>query len=612
MAARLKKIEALDVIVALLAAAAGFVTIYPLWYVIVLSFSDPVAAAGTKVSFWPVGFYAGSYSVILKELSFWVSARNSVMYVLVGLALMLATTVLAAYPLTRPNLAGRKFCVLYLLIPMYFSGGLIPSFIKDLADRGLKLEYELFDGNAIADAIRTRMAAQVNLPDLIGEAWTGISDSEIISWAKNGLLANLNDAMDKYDADKSIKKFHEKYCPGVLASTTLEDGGIYWFTYLLGPTYVDEKGAPVKNFKGDTYNNSIRADWLEKIGAEYSIYMTHQQLFDTLKSIQGADANGNGAADEIMAINIGDFNNGIARSFGLSNQPLAALDPDSGKFYNNLYKPEFAGYINYMKSLYEAGLYDTTALGNGMIANLIADNKAALIYDYGGEYWSEPTINGADDPVFAPILLVSEDDYKTGAAYLSADPTFGTYCHYLATSACKDMEAVIDLYKYIYTDEFAVFDRLGIEGVVFEYDSDGIPHRFDDVPQEDFFSIMLALPSVNTVANIKGYAKIPDDFTKLKAEYGNFYMKNMDKFRVENPGALGVQIAMSTIEEIDRTDEIENALKTYTSELLTDLILGNKSLDDLPKYTAELEKLGLNDYIKIMEARRDRFVKAAR
>ena len=42
---------------------------------------------------------------------------------------MLATTLLVAYPLTRPNLKGRKACVIFLLIPMYFSGGMIPSFI---------------------------------------------------------------------------------------------------------------------------------------------------------------------------------------------------------------------------------------------------------------------------------------------------------------------------------------------------------------------------------------------------------------------------------------------------------------------------------------------------
>lgn len=124
-----KRLTLFDVIVLILSAGACFITIYPMWYVIIMSISDPVVAAGSGVTFWPSGFYLGSYQIILREADFWLSARNSVLYVLVGLVLMLATTLLVAYPLTRPNLKGRKACVIFLLIPMYFSGGMIPSFI---------------------------------------------------------------------------------------------------------------------------------------------------------------------------------------------------------------------------------------------------------------------------------------------------------------------------------------------------------------------------------------------------------------------------------------------------------------------------------------------------
>lgn len=124
-----RRLTLFDVIVLILSAGACFITIYPMWYVIIMSISDPVVAAGSGVTFWPSGFYLGSYQIILREMEFWLSARNSVLYVLVGLVLMLATTLLVAYPLTRPNLKGRKACVIFLLIPMYFSGGMIPSFI---------------------------------------------------------------------------------------------------------------------------------------------------------------------------------------------------------------------------------------------------------------------------------------------------------------------------------------------------------------------------------------------------------------------------------------------------------------------------------------------------
>ena len=126
---KLKRLTLFDVIVLILSAGACFITIYPMWYVIIMSISDPVVAAGSGVTFWPSGFYLGSYQIIQREMDFWLSVRNSVLYVIAGLVLMLATTLLVAYPLTRPNLKGRKACVIFLLIPMYFSGGMIPSFI---------------------------------------------------------------------------------------------------------------------------------------------------------------------------------------------------------------------------------------------------------------------------------------------------------------------------------------------------------------------------------------------------------------------------------------------------------------------------------------------------
>ena len=100
-----------------------------MWYVICLSVSDPIAAGAGKVSFWPVGFSLESYKLVFGNSQFWIGFRNSVLYVIAGCLLMLFNTVTVAYPLTRKNLWGRKWLTYFLLIPMYFGGGMIPSFI---------------------------------------------------------------------------------------------------------------------------------------------------------------------------------------------------------------------------------------------------------------------------------------------------------------------------------------------------------------------------------------------------------------------------------------------------------------------------------------------------
>ena len=126
---RLKQWTTFDTVVTVIAIFTCFITIYPMWYVIVMSVSDPAAAAAGKVTFWPVGFSLGSYKLVLNNPKFWISIRNSVLYVIVGCVLMLFTTMSVAYPLTRPNLKCRKLVNLYLIIPMYVGGGMIPSFI---------------------------------------------------------------------------------------------------------------------------------------------------------------------------------------------------------------------------------------------------------------------------------------------------------------------------------------------------------------------------------------------------------------------------------------------------------------------------------------------------
>ena len=125
----LKHVTLFDTIVILIAAIIGLITVYPMWYVIVMSLSDPVYASGSGVWFWPKGFTFKSFEIVAKEVEFWITSRNSVNYVIIGTVIMLITTMLMAYPLTRKNLKGRKLITIYLLIPMYFGGGLIPTFI---------------------------------------------------------------------------------------------------------------------------------------------------------------------------------------------------------------------------------------------------------------------------------------------------------------------------------------------------------------------------------------------------------------------------------------------------------------------------------------------------
>lgn len=126
---KLKGWETIDTVVTIIAIITCFITIYPMWYVICMSISDPKAVNAGLVTFWPVGFTLESYKIVFQDKEFFRSILNSVIYVVTGCVLMLFNTIAVGYPLTRRNLWGRKWLNYYLLIPMYFGGGLIPTFI---------------------------------------------------------------------------------------------------------------------------------------------------------------------------------------------------------------------------------------------------------------------------------------------------------------------------------------------------------------------------------------------------------------------------------------------------------------------------------------------------
>lgn len=106
------------------------VTLYPFWYVFVVSLSSPegIAKAGGFM-IWPQGFSLDAYKAVFQTSEVWTSFRNSVFYVVTGTAISVILTILLAYPMSKRELWGRKILMIMVSITMFFSGGLIPSYI---------------------------------------------------------------------------------------------------------------------------------------------------------------------------------------------------------------------------------------------------------------------------------------------------------------------------------------------------------------------------------------------------------------------------------------------------------------------------------------------------
>ncbi len=101
-------------------------TLYPFWFVIQASFTDPVY----RISYlWPKGFFYRTYWLVLNEEGLGRAYLITIMRVIVTVPIMLLVTGCAAFALTRKELRGRKLIILYYFITMFISGGLIPFYM---------------------------------------------------------------------------------------------------------------------------------------------------------------------------------------------------------------------------------------------------------------------------------------------------------------------------------------------------------------------------------------------------------------------------------------------------------------------------------------------------
>ena len=107
----------------------GLVVIYPLIFVLSSSFSNPRAVISGRVLLWPVEPSLAGYTAVLRNRQIIVGFRNSLIYTSAGVTLNLIMGMLAAFPLSRKNLVGRRFLNLFFIFTMFFSGGMIPRFL---------------------------------------------------------------------------------------------------------------------------------------------------------------------------------------------------------------------------------------------------------------------------------------------------------------------------------------------------------------------------------------------------------------------------------------------------------------------------------------------------
>ncbi len=213
------------------------VFLWPLWFVVIASFSDPYLVNAGDVLVLPKGITFDGFMRIFQYKELWIGYRNTIFYTLVGTVISLTLSICLAYPMSEKTFAPRKLLMIFFMITMYFSGGLIPTYLvmKKIG------------------AIDTPMA--ILLPGMIS-----VYNSLIIrSYFMNSIPGELKEAatLDGANQGQYLMKVVLPLSKSVFAVVGLYYAVAYWNNYTKGLYYIyDRDLMPLQNILRDILNST--------------------------------------------------------------------------------------------------------------------------------------------------------------------------------------------------------------------------------------------------------------------------------------------------------------------------------------------------------------------
>ena len=180
-----RRFDPVNLVIGIIVGVAGALTLYPFVYVFSMSVSDPLAVMSREIWLLPKGFQLESYRLALKSQSLIRSYGNTLLYTSVGTLINLVLTTSAAYALSRKSFRLAGPVMLFVIITMFVSGGLIPTFIlvRSLGLYNTRLAVILPYSVGAWNLIISRVYIQTSIPDSLVESakMDGASELRILT-----------------------------------------------------------------------------------------------------------------------------------------------------------------------------------------------------------------------------------------------------------------------------------------------------------------------------------------------------------------------------------------------------------------------------------------------
>lgn len=154
------------------AIAALLIVLYPLYFIVIASFSNSNLVNQGQVILLPKGINFYGYQKILEKSEIWRGYRNTIFYTVGGTLLNLAVTLPAAYVLAQRKFWARRFIMTLFVITMYFGGGMVPTYmlVKSLHLINSPLTMVIMGAVSVYNVIITRTFFESSIPEELQEA----------------------------------------------------------------------------------------------------------------------------------------------------------------------------------------------------------------------------------------------------------------------------------------------------------------------------------------------------------------------------------------------------------------------------------------------------------
>ena len=429
-----------------------------------------------------------------------------------------------------------------------------------------------------------------DMPDAMMLIETTVSDNDIHTYSKQGVIAELTDLIDKYAPNVKELLYSRE---DALASCVNSEGKIYSLP-LIG--------------RKESYNEEsmmyIRKSWMDNLGLEMP--KTSQDFYDILTAFKNDDPNGNGKADEIpfAASGLGMW---MWSPWGINtwyNRHYMAIN-DQGKIYFAPITDSTKNALTFYRNLYNADLLDQEIFeGNSTAAKKIIQQGNVGVFG-GVDLETYLSQNLCEDYTPMPFFDSGYQGEFNGKATMATKSTTGKHV-FLLSEKCENKELFMKWYDYLWTREGTLLRNYGPEGDgYYEMTKDGKIKILDPSIDADlsrgpswvmgsYGGDRIELADKDNMTWQEKWNKDVVGFDNLKKVYG-------DQLAEKNIGSLFFNE--------DEAYAIGDLGDTYshTYWVLSEFVTGARNIDTgWNTFVEDVVRKGINDTIAIYQAAYDR------